>query len=55
MCKFNASVLTYNITRMGLVMGITVDWSMAELVESLELPSGCVAIMKARRLNRKNV
>lgn len=55
MCKFNATVPTYNVTRMGLVKGIPVDWSMDELVESLELPSGCGAIMKARRLNRKNI
>ncbi|CAH2100585.1 unnamed protein product [Euphydryas editha] len=55
MCKYKASVPTYNITRMGLIKGIPVDWSMEELVESLELPSGCGAVMKARRLNRKNI
>ncbi|CAH2090165.1 unnamed protein product [Euphydryas editha] len=55
MCKYKASVPTYNITRIGLIKGIPVDWSMEELVESLELPSGCGAVMKARRLNRKNI
>lgn len=28
---------------------------MDKLVESLELPSGCGKVVKARRLNRKNV
>lgn len=44
-CKFIAAVLTFNTTQMGLVKGIPVDWSMEELVESLELPSGCGAVM----------
>ncbi|CAH2107431.1 unnamed protein product [Euphydryas editha] len=55
MCKYNTIIPTFNITRMGLVKGIPVDWSMDELVESIELPSGCGIIVKARRLNRKSL
>lgn len=52
--KYQAKIPTYNITRMGLVRGVPVDWSMEEFVESLELPAGCGAVLKARRLNRKS-
>ncbi|XP_045445751.1 uncharacterized protein LOC123653814 [Melitaea cinxia] len=55
LCKYKTTVPTYNITRIGLVKGVPVDWSMQELVESLELPSGCGQVMKARRLNRKTI
>ncbi|XP_047518799.1 uncharacterized protein LOC125058703 [Pieris napi] len=55
MCKFKAIIPTYNITRMGLVRGVPVDWSMDELVISLELPPGCGEVLKSRRLNRKTI
>ncbi|XP_069360898.1 uncharacterized protein [Maniola hyperantus] len=53
MCKFKAHIPSYNVTRMGLVKGVPVDWSMGELVDSMELPPGCGEVVKARRLNRK--
>ncbi|XP_045541540.1 uncharacterized protein LOC123723044 [Papilio machaon] len=53
LCKFKAFIPTYNMTRMGLVKGVPIDWSMSELVQSLELPPGCGEVLKARRLNRK--
>lgn len=51
--KYKAFIPTFNISRMGLVRGIPIDWSMEELSRSLELPNGCGEILKARRLNRK--
>lgn len=55
MCKYVAVIPTFNITRMGLIKGVPVDWAMDEFIESLELPPGCGKVMKARRLNRKNI
>ncbi|CAH2089174.1 unnamed protein product [Euphydryas editha] len=53
MNKYKTTVPTYNITRMGIIKGIPVYWSIQELVKSLELLSGCRKVIKARRLNRK--
>ncbi|XP_069363872.1 uncharacterized protein [Maniola hyperantus] len=53
--KYTAFIPTFNITRMGLVRGVPVDWHLEEFIESLELPTGCGEILKARRLNRKDV
>lgn len=55
MCKYEASIPSYNITKMGIVRQIPVDLSMDEFVESLELPIGCGEVLKARRLNRKSI
>lgn len=51
--KYEASIPTYNITKMGIVRQVPVDLSMEEFVESIVLPEGCGEILKARRLNRK--
>lgn len=51
--KLNASIPTYQVTRMGLIRGVPREWSMTELVEALELPDNCGVVLKARRLNRK--
>lgn len=48
MCKYKAILPTYNVTRMGLVKGIPVDWSVEELFESIELPQGCGEVIKIR-------
>lgn len=53
--KLKATVPTYNVTRMGLVRNVPKEWSMTNLVESMELPGGCGIVLKARRLNRKIV
>lgn len=55
MCKYIASIPTYNVTRMGLIRQVPTDLSMDEFAESLKLPEGCGIVLKARRLNRKNV
>lgn len=51
---FSAEIPTYNFCRMGLVRGIPTDLSMAEFAESIEVPTGCGIVLKARRLNRKD-
>ncbi|CAG9790271.1 unnamed protein product [Diatraea saccharalis] len=51
--KYKASIPTYNITRMGVVRNIPVDWSLDEFIESVDLPETSGKILKARRLNRK--
>lgn len=51
--KFEASIPTFNITRMGLVRGVPTDLALDAFVKEVELPSGCGEILKARRLNRK--
>lgn len=55
MCKYTAFIPTYNVTRIGIVRQVPTDMSMTEFVESLELPSGCGKVLKARRLSRKNI
>ncbi|CAK1601079.1 unnamed protein product [Parnassius mnemosyne] len=51
--KLIATIPSYNVSRMGVIRGIPVDWSMEELAEAVELPPGCGKILKARRLQRK--
>lgn len=53
--KYTPSIPNYNITRMGLIKGIPTDFSMDELVESLIIPEHCGVVLKARRLNRKQM
>lgn len=55
MCKYVATIPTYNVTRMGLVRQVPTDLSMDEFADALVLPAGCGIVIKARRLNRKNV
>ena len=51
--NFCASIPTYIVSRMGIVRGVPVDWSLDEFIESLELPHNCGKVLKARRLNKK--
>lgn len=51
--RYEASIPSYSIMKMGIVRQIPVDWSMDEFVESLVIPSGTGEVLKARRLNRK--
>lgn len=53
--KYKTFIPTFNITRMGLVRGWPVDWSVEEFVSSLVLPAGCGEVLKVRRLNRKQM
>ena len=51
--KLTVTVPSYNISRMGLVRGVPVEWSMQEFVEATDLVEGPGRILKARRLHRK--
>lgn len=53
--KYEASIPSYNITKMGIVRQVPVDLSMDEFATSLILPNGCGEVLKARRLNRKTI
>lgn len=55
MCKYVASVPTFNVTRMGLVRDVPTDLSMDEFAEAVIVPPSCGYILKARRLSRKSV
>ncbi|CAH2107708.1 unnamed protein product [Euphydryas editha] len=52
---YAASIPKYNITRMGVVRDIPTDWSLDEIIENLKVPSGIGKIIKARRINKKNM
>lgn len=51
--NYDATIPSYNVTRMGLVRQIPTEWSMEEFVNWSELSQGTGQIVKARRLNRK--
>lgn len=51
--KLKAFIPTFNVTRMGLVRGVPVDWSVEEVQRNVSVPLGCGKILKIRRLNRK--
>lgn len=51
--NYKATVPTYNVTRMGIIRDIPVEWSMEEVVEAIQLPPNCGPIIKARRISRK--
>lgn len=52
--KFKAYIPTFNVTRMGLVRGISTDLSIAEILSSLSTPQHIGNPIKARRLNYKD-
>lgn len=51
--QLTVSIPAYNISRMGLVRGVPVEWSMEEFVNATDLAEGSNKILKARRLHRK--
>lgn len=51
--KYEAIIPSYSVTRMGIVRQVPVEWTLEELVEALEIPTGYGSIVRARRLNRK--
>lgn len=56
--KLLASIPRYHVSRMGVIKNIPTDWTLEELVEGLQLPSGLGSqsygnVIKARRLSRK--
>lgn len=53
MCKYSAGIPTFNLIRMGLIWQVPTNLTMEEFAESLELPSRCGKVLKARKLNRE--
>lgn len=52
--QYSGAIPMYSVTRSGLVRNIPTDWSLEELVNSIECPNHA-KVIKARRLNRKSV
>lgn len=53
--KYNAVIPSYNVTRMGIVRSVPVEWTLEELVSSIEVPDGFGRVIRARRLNKKSI
>ncbi|CAK1597680.1 unnamed protein product [Parnassius mnemosyne] len=53
--KYDTVIPSYNVTRMGIVRQVPVEWTLEELISSIEVPAGFGSIIKARRFNRKSV
>ncbi|XP_059061881.1 uncharacterized protein LOC131854757 [Achroia grisella] len=51
--NYNAFIPAFNLTRMGLIRGVPVNWSDEEIIENISVPLGCGKILKVRRLKRK--
>lgn len=52
---YKAFIPSFNITRMGVVRGVPIDWSEEEILKNLSVPIGSGNIIKVRRLNRKTI
>lgn len=52
---YKAFIPSFNITRIGLVRGVPIEWSPDEIIDNINVPIGCGKILKARRLNFKKV
>lgn len=51
--QFKAFIPTFNVTRMGVVKGVPVEWSAEEIQSNISVPIGCGKVLKARRFNYK--
>lgn len=51
--KYTASIPSYHVSRIGVVRGVPVEWTMSKLAEDMDIPDGCGKLLKARRLSRK--
>lgn len=50
---YKAFIPSFNITRMGIVRGVPVEWLDDEIKENITVPFRCGPILKVRRLKRK--
>lgn len=53
--NYKAIIPSFHITRMGIVRNIPVDWTLEEFVDAIECPRSTCRVIKARRLNRKEL
>ncbi|CAH1636907.1 unnamed protein product [Spodoptera littoralis] len=51
--NYVTSIPQFNITRMGIVRDVPVEWSEDEIIGNIRVPAGCGAVIKARRMNRR--
>ncbi|RVE40167.1 hypothetical protein evm_015183 [Chilo suppressalis] len=51
--NYLASIPSFNVSRMGIIRNVPVEWSMEELVQNVRVPDGHGKVFRARRLNRK--
>ncbi|XP_022823652.1 uncharacterized protein LOC111354426 [Spodoptera litura] len=51
--SYVTSIPQFNITRMGIVRDVPVEWTENEIISNIRVPAACGAVIKARRMNRK--
>lgn len=51
--KYKAFIPTFNVTRMGVVRGVPIDWTDEKIVSNICVPLRCGPIMKNWRIKRK--
>lgn len=51
--NLKAAIPRFQVSRMGVVRQIPLEWSLEELIDAIECPSGTGTVIKARRLNKK--
>lgn len=52
---YKAVIPSYQVTRIGIIRDVPVEWSMTELVEYIQVPVGYGHILKARRIRKRKV
>lgn len=52
---YKAFIPVFNVTRMGVIRGVPVEWSDEEVMDNITVPIGVGKILKVRRLKRKNI
>ncbi|KAI5642941.1 hypothetical protein NE865_04980 [Phthorimaea operculella] len=53
--KYQATIPTFNLCRMGIVKGVPESWTHEEILENIRVPEGYGEILRSRRMNRKTV
>ncbi|KAL0892163.1 hypothetical protein ABMA27_015359 [Loxostege sticticalis] len=53
--NYKTFIPTSNITRMGVIRGVPVDWSDDDILNNITVPVGCGKILKVRRLKKKSI
>lgn len=51
--KYKVFIPTFNVTRMGVIKGVPLDWTEEDIIKDMSTPIGCGKIIKVRRMKRK--
>jgi hypothetical protein len=51
--KLTAAIPKFQVSRMGVVNHVPLDWTLEEFTNGIQCPTGCGAVIKARRMNKK--